>query len=277
MKHILLAIVGLALGLGVGLVYAWVLRPAHTEADPASLRADYRAGYIQLVAQSFAVDGDIDRARTRLAALGEADPAQTVTALAQRTAASGGDPEMVRSLAALASALGARPVTPTPSPLSETPGPATPEALPTTIEPTITLEPTASPVLTATPIPQGAPTQPPTLTLSGAFVFVGKQPVCDPKLGQPLIQIQILSASGLPVPGVEVIVEWSGGFDHFFTGLKPELGNGYGDFTMTEGVDYNVRLAANPAEAITGLHVESCTDAAGRQFMGSWLLVFRQP
>jgi hypothetical protein len=268
--------VGLALGLGAGLLYAWVIRPARAEADPASLRADYKADYIQLVAEAFAVDGDIDRARARLAALGDADPARTVTALAQRTAASGGDPENVRSLAALASALGARPVTPTPLPLSEAEGPATPAATLTT-EPTITPEPTASPVPTATPILLA--TRPPTPTLRGVLVFMGKQPVCDPPkgLGGPLIQILALDANGMPVPGVEVIVEWGGGFDHFFTGLKPELGSGYGDFAMTEGVDYTVRLAANPAEALTGLRVENCTDTSGKQFLGSWLLVFRQP
>ncbi len=276
MKRVLLLTVGLALGLGAGLLYAWGIRPVqYTDTAPASLRADYKAGYVQLVAQSFAVDGDIDRARVRLAVLGEADPARTVTALAQRTAASGGNQEMVRSLAALASALGARPVTPTSPPLNETQGPATPEAT-LTAEATITPEPTLSPVRTATPIPQGVPpVQPPTPTLPSAFAFVGKQPVCDPKLAGPLIQILALDASGVPLPGVEVIVEWGGGFDHFFTGLKPELGSGYGDFAMAEGVDYTVRLAANPAEAITGLRVESCTDAAGKQFLGSWLLVFR--
>ena len=277
MKNRLLAVAGFALGLGAGLLYAWGIRPAqYTDTNPASLRADYKADYIQLVAQSFVVDGDIERARARLAVLGEADPARTVTALAQRAAASGGDPEAVRSLAALASALGARPVTPTLFPLGETQRPATPEAT-LTAEPTLTPEPTLSRLPTATPIPQGVPIQPPTPTLPGAFAFVGRQPVCDPKLPQPLIQILALDASGVPVPGVEVIVEWGGGFDHFFTGLKPELGSGYGDFAMTEGVDYTVRLAANPAEAINGLRVETCTDTGGKQFLGSWLLVFRQP
>lgn len=276
MRRLPLAIVGLALGLGAGLLYAWGLRPVPVDTDPASLRADYKADYIRLVAQSFTVDGDIDRARARLAALGETDSARTVTALAQRAAASGGDPETVRSLAALASALGARPASPTPLSLSGTQAPATPAAM-LTPEPTLTPEPSARPVPTATLIPQGAPTQPPTPTLPGAFVFVGKQPVCDPKLAGPLIQIQALDANGLPVPGVEVIVEWSGGFDHFFTGLKPELGNGYGDFAMTEGVDYTVRLAPNPAEAVNGLRVEACADAAGKQFLGSWRLMFRQP
>ncbi|MBF8286024.1 MAG: hypothetical protein HW378_4939, partial [Anaerolineales bacterium] len=40
MKNLLLAVVGLALGLGAGLLYAWGIRPAqYTDTDPASLRA----------------------------------------------------------------------------------------------------------------------------------------------------------------------------------------------------------------------------------------------
>jgi hypothetical protein len=100
--------------------------------------------------------------------------------------------------------------------------------------------------------------------------------VCDPKLKQPLIQVLTLGADGTPVAGVEVLVEWAEGFDHFFTGLKPELGSGYGDFAMAEGVDYTVRLAADPAQTVSSLRVETCTDVGGKQLLGSWLLVFRQ-
>ncbi|MBI1865988.1 MAG: HD-GYP domain-containing protein, partial [Nitrospirae bacterium] len=42
---------------------------------------------------------------------------------------------------------------------------------------------------------------------------------------------------------IEIVVVWDAGEDHFFTGLKPELGQGYADFTMTEGVSYTLRLA----------------------------------
>lgn len=267
MRRIPLVVAGLAVGLALGLLYSWVISPAqYVNTDPASLRADYRADYIQLVARSFVVDGDLDRARARLARLGEADPARLVTALAQRAAASGGDPESVRPLAALASALGARPASPTPAPAS-----ATPEVT-LTLELAITAEPTATSIPSETPLSQSASTPTP----PGAFVFVGKQAVCDAKLKQPLIQVLTLGANGSPVPGMEVLVEWSNGFDHFFTGLKPELGTGYGDFAMSEGVDYTVRLAADPATAIGGLKVEPCTDAGGKQLLGSWLLVFRQ-
>ncbi len=267
MSRALSAVFGLLVGVGMGLLYAWVVSPTqYTDTAPASLRADYKAEYIQLVAQAFAKEGDVERARARLATLGEAGSVRAVTALAQRAAASGEEAEVgrSRSLAALAAALGARPASPTPN-LT----PATPEA------PTITPAPTEPPPPTATTAPTPAPTRTP--AAASGFEFVGREAVCDPKLAQPLIQVVTSGRDGSQVPGVEVAVEWDGGFDHFFTGLKPELGNGYGDFTMTPGLIYNVRLVNDPAAVVTGLAVENCTDAAGRTYFGSWQLVFRQP
>ncbi len=55
--------------------------------------------------------------------------------------------------------------------------------------------------------------------------------------------MEILDAAEQPVPSVELVVTWDGGEDHFFTGLKPELGLGYADFVMTPEVVYSIRLA----------------------------------
>jgi hypothetical protein len=85
-----------------------------------------------------------------------------------------------------------------------------------------------------------------------------------------LIQVLAFDANGQFVPGVEVLVEWDGGFDHFFTGLQPERGAGYGDFVMTPGVIYTVRLAVNPSAAVTNLVTPTC--AIG---VGAWQLTFR--
>jgi hypothetical protein len=260
-RRVLLALGGLAMGLTAGLGYAWGLSPVKDTA-PASLQRTYKDQYIQLVAQAFAVEGDVERARARLEALGEVDPARAVTAFAQRAAASGSDAESVRSLAALASALGARPATATPAPASATPPPG---------ETAIALEPSATAF-----VPAAAPTRTPTPAPLGVFEFVGKELVCAAGAGRPLIQALMLDAGGGQVPGVEVIVEWDGGFDHFFTGLKPELGQGYGDFEMTEGVEYAVHLVASPSASVTGIFTEPCTDGAGRSFPGSWRLVFRE-
>jgi len=76
------------------------------------------------------------------------------------------------------------------------------------------------------------------------------------------------------MPAVEVIVEWTGGRDHFFTGLKPELGLGYGDFEMAEGVTYSVSPAPD-GDLAGGLQTPICQDAEGEPYHGSWRLTYR--
>lgn len=266
-RHLMLAGIGLIVGLVVGLGYTWLISPVkYVNTAPTSLRADYKTQYIQLVAGAFAIEGDVSRAQTRLALLGEANVNQTVTALAQQLAASNSDPETVRSLTALAEALNTASPVPAVSAVSTVP---TSAASPTLPEATLTPVPSSTPYL--------LPTHAPTATPLGEFGFVGKELVCDANLQPPLIQVVMLNSGGEQIPGVEVVVEWDGGFDHFFTGLKPELGRGYGDFTVTEGVEYAVHLAASPSAAVTELVVETCPNTGGTPFLGSWLLTFRQP
>lgn len=75
---------------------------------------------------------------------------------------------------------------------------------------------------------------------------------------------------------MEIRVIWDQGTDRVFTGLKPELGAGYGDFVLQPGFAYTVELPGTSA-LVTGLEVETCTDDQGEPFSGSWLLVFSQP
>jgi hypothetical protein len=100
--------------------------------------------------------------------------------------------------------------------------------------------------------------------------------VCDTDLGQPLLQVEVVDAAGQPVPGAEVRVVWDTGQDHFFTGLKPDLGVGYGDFTLTPGVTYTVQLVDSD-QPVTGLTSGECEAADGSRYAGSWLLRFQQP
>jgi hypothetical protein len=88
-----------------------------------------------------------------------------------------------------------------------------------------------------------------------------------------LIQVVTLDRGGAPIPGVEILVEWAGGQEHFFTGLKPELGAGYGDFVMAAGETYAVHPANSPAAVAGSLRIPECP-AGGA---GSWRLVFQQP
>jgi hypothetical protein len=54
--------------------------------------------------------------------------------------------------------------------------------------------------------------------------------------------VYITGADGNPLPGVRVVVTWEGGEDVFYTGLKPEMGAGYGDYLMAEQVSYRLRI-----------------------------------
>lgn len=247
---------GLVAGAAVGLTYAWKINPvAYTDTAPASLRADFRQAYVALIASAYSGSGDLARARQRLALLpGEGDPVD-LAARAQTLLAAGQAPSEARALARLAADLAG--TAPTPA------VPSSPAATPAaTRTPTRTPTPVATP--TASPTP-GAP-----------FQLSSREAVCDPALPGPLIQVVVLDAAGRPVPYEEVLVVWDAGQDTFFTGLKPELGAGYGDFLMSPGVRYTVQLSRG-AQPVTGLQAEECPAADGTPYAGSWLLTFAQP
>lgn len=72
-------LIGLALGLALGLGYAWRIQPvAYYDTAPDSLRQDYRVDYVLMVAQSYQREGDLRLALLRLAALGPQPPAENV-------------------------------------------------------------------------------------------------------------------------------------------------------------------------------------------------------
>jgi len=71
----------IAVGLGLGLFYGWVVNPVQVvDTTPATLRQDYKTDFVLMVAEGYHLDGDLDKARQYLALLGE-EPA-TVTAQA---------------------------------------------------------------------------------------------------------------------------------------------------------------------------------------------------
>ena len=103
-----------------------------------------------------------------------------------------------------------------------------------------------------------------------------QEKVCNPKNGQPMIQVQAFDAADQAVPGLEAVVTWGGGEAHFYTGLKPELGLGYGDFTISPGITYTLRLAEG-GQPVSGLLAFECPNEGGKPFPGSWKLTFTQP
>jgi len=100
--------------------------------------------------------------------------------------------------------------------------------------------------------------------------------VCDDPAPLPRIQVVVLDAAGEGVPNVLVRVIWDTGQDQFFTGLKPELGVGFGDFTIEPDTEYTVQLSESDAIA-TGIRSEACADSSGGTHPGSWRLTFVQP
>jgi hypothetical protein len=102
------------------------------------------------------------------------------------------------------------------------------------------------------------------------------QLVCNPDQTQPLIQVEVADTAGEPAPGVELVVTWNEGEDHFFTGLKPELGLGYADFTMTPDVVYSLQFAEGEP-VINDLTAAQCLSQDETKYWGSWLLTFTQP
>lgn len=247
-----------ALGASAGLYYAWVVNPVRfIDTAPASLRADFQTDYLALVAAAYGAAGDLDRAQARLSLIPEPDPSARLAALAQQRLAAGFPESEAQALAALAAALGERP----PPASSATSAAGTPTASPRPAR-TATLRPAATRTPTAT---QGAP-----------FQLLDRERVCDRDLAPPLLMVEVEDAAGQPVPGIEVLVLWETGQDHFFTGLKPELGLGYGDFTMERGVNYAVNLA-DLLQSVTGISAQDCAAADGSTFPGSWRLVFAQP
>lgn len=274
---------GLVIGVVIGLLYAWTVQPVqYTNTTPASLRPNFKNQYRSLIALAYLTNSDMVRAKARLELLKDEDAYQALAEQAQRTLAEGGFLQEARALGLLAASLGQGSATVDPNsqssqatPSDETESPAS-SGTPAT--PSLTPSPTATSQLTKTPGDTFAPlpTYTPTLTPGAPFVLLSRDLVCDPNLEEALIQVLARDAADQPVPGVEVVVNWEGGENHFFTGLIPELGLGYADFSMTAGTTYTLRLAEG-GEPITGLTPSECESGGGKRYWGSWRLIFSQP
>lgn len=289
--QILLALLA---GIGLGLVYSWILSPVtYVDANPSLLRADFKDQYRLVIAASYAATQNLPRARARLNLLGDADPVAALSAQAQRMLAAGEPFDNVRLLAQLATDLNqgfvSAPFTPTPYPTfntpvfsaTSTPPPEGAEFADLTEEPTYTPFPTVffeqtplTPLLDETPTlrPTATPTPPP----GAPFVLIGQDIVCDPALPRGLLQFMLLDSRNRQRAGIEIIVTWDRGEDRFFTGFKPELGNGYADFLMQADTVYNIRIVTG-GSFIPNISAPVCADAAGVAYTGGLLLTFQQP
>lgn len=271
----------LVAGFALGLSYAWFLSPVKVvDSAPEALRSDFKDTYRAAIAASYAANGDLPRAQARLALLADADPYSVLSAQAQRMLAAGEPFQSVQQVAALASALkGLGPTATIPLPtLTARSGEAvTPAAeTPTQSNPS---EPSA-PLETDTPFPDYTPTARPTRTptlLPGApFELLAQETLCDETLPEGILQVFAITTARRQIPGVELILAWLGGEEHFFTGFKPELGNGYADYQMSPGLTYTLR-AADGGTPIAGLTPPSCTAVNGETYFGGLRITLQRP
>jgi hypothetical protein len=279
-------LIALLAGFGIGLAYAWVLAPArYVDAEPHILRHDFKDDFRSAIAAAYASNADLERARARLALLGDPDPYQALTAQAQRMMAAGEPAGSVQQVALLASALqGMQPVAAQPSP-SEAAIPTInlEQASPVIITETSTAEtpePTTGTDVTATPAPgltaTPRPSRTPSPTLGAPYQLVGQDTVCDPELEEGLLQVVVINITRRQIPGAEIIITWNSGEEHIFTGLKPELGHGYADFVMTPGVAYSVRMADGGTPA-SELSAPDCRATGREAYTGGIRVTFQQP
>ncbi|MEW6717828.1 MAG: hypothetical protein AB1345_10025 [Chloroflexota bacterium] len=68
-------LLSILVGLVVGGIYGWIINPVeYVDTTPDTLRADYKADYVLMVAEIYQVEGDPALAARRLAVLGDAPP-----------------------------------------------------------------------------------------------------------------------------------------------------------------------------------------------------------
>jgi hypothetical protein len=95
--------------MGLGLWYGWVLDPVeYRDTDISHLASLYRDEYVLMVSETYALDGDLDAARARLALLPVNDPGARVADQAEAGIARGASQSDIQALARLAWALGVR-------------------------------------------------------------------------------------------------------------------------------------------------------------------------
>jgi hypothetical protein len=218
----------------VGLIFTWVVAPVEIgDSRPDFLHPEDKLVYLALIGDIYAYEQDLALAETRLAELDITADGEVLAGLIEQYLDGGGRPEEVRNLARLAEALGAS----------------------GGVLSVFAAVPTAQPVAAATtpPQPGASPTPVPSITPAPTFRLVERTAVCAEPGQQGQIAIRVQDTDGGELAGIEIVVSWATGQDRFFTGLWPEKGDGYADFSMSRGIEYDVTLAAFKGDVAQGL------------------------
>ncbi len=276
-------------GFILGLIYAWIISPIrYIDASPNTLRADFKEKFRSTIAAAYAATHNLERAKARLALLGDLDPIQTLSAQAQRMLANGESFEIVQQVASLAADLrsGVAAVLPSttnppssieqPLALTNAPSPSstTPAAqISPPLDATSTVLVVSTQLAFDTPTPR--PTRTPLPTQGAPYQLISQDNVCNPNLTDGLMQIDVMDSQGHQVPGVEIIISSGPGEEHFFTGLKPEIADGYADYIMQADVTYTLRVGPS-GHPISSLSAPGCPDTHGQTYTGGLKLTFQQ-
>jgi len=277
-------LLALLAGFGLGLVYSWEISPLRvTNAAPVALRADFKDAYRAAIAASYAATGNLPRAQARLSLLKDPDSIEALNAQAQRMMANGASLQQADQVAALALALdGNAENVPTSLPATEVVSnieiDSTETLPPPPPDAPILLTETQAPAETQ-PIPIAStprPTRTAIPTLGAPFTLSGQDSICDSNLPDGLLQVIVLNSNRRQMPGIKIVITWDGGEEGFFTGLKPELGDGYADYLMTPNVTYTIQLASG-SDVATGISAPTCQTSDGGTFLGGIKLTFQRP
>lgn len=273
-------IIGLALGIGGGLAYAWVVAPVEeTETRPAQLREADKAHYMVAIALSFAYDSNLPLAIERLGQLDLGfDPIQAVADTACRLASSGyinsnAGLRAVRAMRTFYQLQGrtscADTLIPAPEevPLQVTIDVATPT-------PTLPPPPTKTPPpLETSPTPDGVvvvPTTAPQRTYDGSVTGT----FCD-LARSGVIEVRVLDDDRVTgIPGEPIRVEWDEGESLFYSGLKPERGTGFADFQMEPGQSYLITMPGLSDPLPQSLVADRCVTDGGEEGITSYRVAF---
>ena len=270
-------ITGLILGLILGLVYSWVISPvSQVDTHPNLLRTDYKDIYRSLISRAYRANNNLPRAEARLDLIGDDEPALALAAQAQRFLAEGGDHEMAVILANSSAALqSSEAAENTPVPPTGTAAASDSDENPTAsskdteenggnnLDSTSTLEPVSS----RTPPPTESP----------PFILQDSSPICDPTLSESLIQVIATNSAGDGIPGVAIQISLgSDPKEVFYTGLKPELGLGYADFSAEPGLSYQVEIP-DSGLIVSDIEVPTCQNESEESYWGSWEIYITHP
>lgn len=268
-------ITGLVFGLLLGLVITWLISPVkEVDTHPHLLREDYKDIYRSLVSRAYQANNNLPRAEARLGLIGDEDPALSLAAQAQRYLAEGGDVETAKILANLSAAIQSAAIS------QITPVPPSPAA--DSQQATLTSSPAQETEgedgqNTPTPDPEEPSEPTPTPTESPPFILQDSAPICDPTLGESLIQIIATNGEGGGVPGIQLEISLGPDLKEvFYTGLKPEVGLGYADFLAEPGLTYTLEVPESGL-VVPDIEMPTCTTETEDSYWGSWEVYITHP